>query len=327
MDSIISVKNLKKYYQVAQRQSGFLGALKSFVSREYKDVKAVDDISFTIQEGELIGFIGPNGAGKTTTLKVLSGLLYPTSGEVKIAGFEPSKRDTELLKKISLVMGQKNQLWWELPAIDTFELNRAIYEIPEKVYKKILNDLSSILQVGGLFNTPVRKLSLGERMKMELIASLLHNPKILFLDEPTIGLDVVMQKTLRDFIKQYNNEFGATIILTSHYMADVRELAKRVLIIDSGKIIYDGMLQNVVQKYSKNKTVKIVFIREIKRTDLEEYGKILAWEPPQVILSVPQDSAALVVSQILKNFAIADLTIEDISIEDVIRKIFTGKKS
>ena len=223
----VSVKNLKKYYQVFDKQPGLWGSIKSLWSRKYRDVRAVEDISFSIKEGELVGFIGPNGAGKTTTLKILSGLLFPTRGNVEVSGFVPWERKDEFLKRITLVMGQKNQLWWELPAIDTFLVNRAVYEIPKSEFETTVAELSRLLDVKDLLLTPVRKLSLGQRMKMELIASLVHKPKVLFLDEPTIGLDVVMQQTLRDFVKEYNQRYRATIILTSHNMGDVKELAER----------------------------------------------------------------------------------------------------
>src|SRR3989338_9575080 len=235
--AVIKVDKLCKYYQVHQKEPGLTGSLKSLFARKYYDVKAVDDISFEIEEGELIGFIGPNGAGKTTTLKTLSGLLYPTSGEVSVLGYTPWKRQPEFQKQFALVMGQKNQLWWDLPAIESFILNKEIYEVPAEKYQKTLDELVDLLEVRDILKIQVRKLSLGQRMKMELIAALIHSPKILFLDEPTIGLDVVMQKKMRDFIKEYNRRFKATIILTSHYMDDVKELCERVIIIDHGKLL------------------------------------------------------------------------------------------
>src|SRR6266550_4753838 len=229
---VISVSQLSKYYQVHQKEPGVLGSLKALVNRKTYTAKAVDDISFTINEGELIGFIGPNGAGKTTTLKCLSGLLYPTSGKVSVLGFTPFERKYAYLKQISLVMGQKNQLWWDLPAVDSFLLNKEIYEIPDIQYKKTLGELTELLDVKDVLQVQVRKLSLGQRMKCELIAALIHNPKVLFLDEPTIGLDVIMQQKLRDFVKAYNERYNATILLTSHYMKDVEQLCERVIIID-----------------------------------------------------------------------------------------------
>ncbi|OGD10261.1 ABC transporter, partial [Candidatus Amesbacteria bacterium RIFOXYB1_FULL_44_23] len=251
--SQISVSGLKKYYKVHQKEPGLSGSIKSLFNRKYYDVKAVDDVSFEIAEGELVGFIGPNGAGKTTTLKVLSGLLYPTSGLVSVLGYTPWDRKPAFQKQFSLVMGQKNQLWWDLPAIESFILNKEIYEVPDDKYKKTLDELVELLEVGEFLKVQVRKLSLGQRMKMELIAALIHSPKILFLDEPTIGLDVVMQKKMRDFIKQYNRKYQSTIILTSHYMDDVKELCERVVIIDHGKLIFDGKLNDIIKKYADHK--------------------------------------------------------------------------
>src|SRR3989344_1766063 len=246
---IISVSHLKRYYQTYKKEPGFLGSLRSLVHSKYETVKAVDDVSFTVDAGELVGFIGPNGAGKTTTLKCLSGLLFPTSGVVRVLGYTPFERNHQYLKQISLVMGQKNQLWWDLPAQETFLLNKEIYEIPDDQYNKTLHELVELLDVESLLKVQVRKLSLGERMKMELIAALIHSPKVLFLDEPTIGLDVVMQKKMRDFINEYNSRRKATILLTSHYMDDVKELCDRVIIIDHGKLLFDGALDDIIKKF------------------------------------------------------------------------------
>ncbi|MBI2334802.1 ABC transporter ATP-binding protein [Candidatus Daviesbacteria bacterium] len=301
----ISVKNLKKYYRVYQKEPGLWGSVKSLFVRKHYNTKAVDGVSFEIKEGELVGFIGPNGAGKTTTLKVLSGLLYPTSGQVRVGGFEPFKRQSDFQKKFSLVLGQKNQLWWDLPAMESFILNKAIYEIPDKNFKGILDKLSDMLAVGDILKVQVRKLSLGQRMKMELIAALLHSPKVLFLDEPTIGLDVVAQKNMRDFIKEYNEEFKATIILTSHDMADVKELAKRVIIIDQGKILYDGLLEKIVNKFAPFKVIKV-----------KEYSG------NYVEIQVGKNEVAEKTRELLHKFKVADLTIEDPPIEDIIRQIF-----
>ncbi|MBI2007140.1 MAG: ATP-binding cassette domain-containing protein [Candidatus Blackburnbacteria bacterium] len=326
MEQTVSVKNLKKYYRVFEKEPGISGAIKQVWARKYKDVKAVDGISFSIGAGELVGFIGPNGAGKTTTLKVLSGLLYPTAGAVKVEGFTPWERKSDFLKQISLVMGQKNQLWWELPAIETFLLNKAIYEIPDKKFEKNLSELSRLLEVEGLLRIPVRRLSLGQRMKMELIAALIHSPKILFLDEPTIGLDVVMQKTLRDFIKTYNEKYKATIILTSHYMGDVRELAKRVIIIDRGKIIYDGLLEDVVRRFAKEKIINIVFSKEPDPKKLASIGDVIDYNFPRATLSIPNESTPVTAAEILRKFSVADITIEDTPIEEIIREVFSGGK-
>lgn len=324
---IIQVDHLTKYYRVHQKEPGLSGSLKSLFNRKYYDAKAVDDISFSIKEGELIGFIGPNGAGKTTTLKCLSGLLYPTSGKVEVLGYTPFERKHPFLKQISLVMGQKNQLWWDLPAIDSFLLNKEIYEISDSVYKKTLDELVELLDVKDILQVQVRKLSLGQRMKCELIAALIHNPRILFLDEPTIGLDVVMQQKLRDFIKEYNLRYNATILLTSHYMKDVEQLCERVIIIDHGKILYDGKLEDIVKKYVKNKTLSIIFEKPVELEKLEKLGKVLEFDGPNVTLSVPREKSNHVASKLLEDFSVEDLNIEEANIEEIIRDVFTNKAS
>lgn len=323
--NLIQVKNLKKHYRVHEKEPGFLGSLKSLVSRKYKTVKAVDDISFTIDEGELVGFIGPNGAGKTTTLKCLSGLLYPTSGKVSVLGYNPWDRKPELQKQFALVMGQKNQLWWDLPALESFVLNKEIYEVPDKKYKETLADLTRLLDVKDILKVQVRKLSLGQRMKCELIAALLHSPKILFLDEPTIGLDVVMQKKMRDFIRGYNRKYGSTVILTSHYMGDVQELCKRVIIIDKGRIVFDGELSEIVEKYADHKLLSVVFAKEIDPKKLAAIGKIKTYDFPKAILSIKREAASVAAAQLLQKFPVADLNVEEAPIDDIIRELFTGK--
>jgi len=323
--SIIKVKNLKKYYKVHEKEPGLKGSIKSLFSRKYKEVKAVDNISFEVKEGELVGFIGPNGAGKTTTLKCLSGLLYPTSGTVEVLGFTPWDRKAAFQKQFSLVMGQKNQLWWDLPPIETFILNKEIYEIPDNQYQKILKKLVKLLDVQKILNIQVRKLSLGQRMKCELIAALIHNPKVLFLDEPTIGLDVVMQKTVRDFIKDYNKQFKSTILLTSHYMGDVKKLAKRVIIIDSGTLLFDGNLQDVIDRFARNKIISLVFSKEINQRELAEFGDVREYQYPKARINVPRNQAAKKASDLLDKFPVADLVIEEPPIEAIIREVFTGK--
>lgn len=325
MSSVISVKNLKKYYRVYQKEPGLVGAIKSLVNRKYLDIRAVDDISMDVSEGELVGFIGPNGAGKTTTLKILSGLLYPTAGEVSVLGFEPWRRQNQYQKQFSLVMGQKNQLWWDLPAQESFLLNKEIYEIGERQYQETLAELVNLLEVEELLNVQVRKLSLGQRMKMELIAALIHSPKLLFLDEPTIGLDVVMQKKIRDFIKEYNRRFRATIILTSHYMDDVKELCQRVIIIDYGKILFDGPLEKVISKFAKDKTITAIFNDQINKDDLAKLGKLQNFDFPKATLVVKRSDVAKVADQLLKNFPVEDLNIEEVAIEEVIRQVFSDR--
>lgn len=307
------------------KEPGVAGTLKSLFNRKYTDAKAIDGISFEIEEGELIGFIGPNGAGKTTTLKVLSGLLYPTSGEVSVLGFTPWKRKTAYLKQFSLVMGQKNQLFWDLPAIDSFNLYKEIYQISDSEYKRTLNDLVELLDVGEVLKVQVKKLSLGQRMKMELIAALIHSPKLLFLDEPTIGLDVVMQKTLREFVREYNLQKKATIILTSHYMLDVKELAKRVIIIDHGRILFDGLLAEVIKKFSANKILNVSFEKEVRASDLRVFGKVEE-KDGLFSISLKREDSSKTVEAILKKFPVEDLTIEEPQIEDIIRQVFADKR-
>ncbi|MGD9129488.1 MAG: ABC transporter ATP-binding protein [Candidatus Woesebacteria bacterium] len=326
MPPVIQVDQLKKYFKVYRKEAGLTGSIKSLWHREYEIVKAVDDISFTIDSGEIVGFIGKNGAGKTTTLKILSGLLYPTEGQVRVLGFNPWDRKTEFQKQFALIMGQKNQLWWDLPAIESFELNKAIYEISDQKYKKTLKKLVEILDVADLLNIQVRKLSLGQRMKCELIAALLHSPKVLFLDEPSIGLDVLMQKTLRDFIKDYNREFETTVILTSHYMDDVKELCPRAIIIDQGKKMFDGKLQDIIHKFARNKIISLLLSRETPKEKLAKFGQIKDFEFPKITILVPREKATAMASKMLNELSIHDLNIEEAPIEAIIREVFAQKK-
>jgi len=325
MDSVINVSNLRKTYQVSKTEPGFLGSIKSLVNRKFEEVKAVDGVSLKINEGELVGFIGPNGAGKTTTLKCLSGLLHYDTGFVSVLGFNPWERKDEFLKQIALVMGQKNQLWWDLPPIETFNLNKVIYEIPEKEYKNNLEELVTLLEVQDVINIQTRKLSLGQRMKCELIASLLHSPKVLFLDEPTIGLDVVSQKKLRDFIRAYNQKNKSTIILTSHYMDDVKELCKRIIIIDKGRLLFDGKLEEITARFADHKIISVVLAKDIDPKKLEKIGKVREYSFPKVVFFVKREVASMAASELLQHFPIADLNIEEVPIEDIIREVFTGK--
>lgn len=322
MQKAIAVENLTRTFKVHIKAEGLKGSFKSLFSRKYKIIDAVCDINLSIEQGELVGFIGPNGAGKTTTLKCLSGLLHPSSGKINVLGFAPSERRSDFLKQISLVMGQKNQLFWDLPAQETFKLNKEIYGVPDQKYHEVLDHLTTILDLGDIINQQVRRLSLGQRMKCELIASLIHTPKILFLDEPTIGLDVVTQKKLRGFIQEYNQKYQATIILTSHYMGDVEELCKRVIIIDHGKLGYDGNLEELVKKHAQHKIIKLIFLKEVNRGDLEKYGKIVEYEPLSVTLEVSREKTKEIASQILRDLPIDDLDIAEVPIETIVRKIF-----
>ena len=325
MDKAIIVDHLVKNFEVIEKKPGLKGAIDLIVSPKTKTIRALKNISFTIQPGELVGFIGPNGAGKTTTLKILSGLLYPTAGFTSVLGFDPWERKPEFLKKISLVMGQKNQLWWDLPAAETLELNRAIYEIPKKEYEEIVSELVTLLEVGKLLNIQVRRLSLGQRMRLELVAALLHTPKVLYLDEPTIGLDLIAQQKMRDFIYEYNRRHEATILLTSHNMDDLMTLARRVIVIDEGQILFDGALEELVSRFAKEKIIKVSLSREDDVKKIETIGKVKKISFPEVILSVPREAVAVAAAELLQNFPVSDLTIEEIPIEDVIRKVFKGE--
>jgi ABC-2 type transport system ATP-binding protein len=321
-DKAIIVEGLTKSFSYSERKPGLSGSLRSFIAPSKKTLQALRSVSFTIGRGELVGFIGPNGAGKTTTLKVLSGLLYPTSGFIQVLGFDPWERNPKFLKQISLVMGQKNQLWWDLPAGDTFELNKAIYEISDGKYKETLAELVKILEVEKLLGIQVRRLSLGQRMRLELIAALLHKPKVLFLDEPTIGLDVVAQQKIRDFIYDYNKRYSATIILTSHNMDDLVDLAKRVIVIDKGRLLFDGNLDDLTSKFAKSKVIKVYLGRSADIKKFEEIGKVKRYDFPQAVLSVPREASAVAAAELLQTFPVTDLTIEEEPIEDIIRRVF-----
>ena len=323
--SAISVTRLSKNYKVHKKEPGFGGSLQSFFNRKYEVVHAVRDISFEIDEGELVVFIGPNGAGKTTTLKCLSGLLYPTSGDVDVMGFRPNERKHDFLRKISLVMGQKSQLWWNLPPLETFLLNKEIYEIGDGEFNKTLGELSEMLEIQDILKVQVRKLSLGQRMKCELVASLLHHPKVLFLDEPTIGLDVLMQTVMRKFIQDYNREFGATIILTSHYMKDVEKLCKRVIVIDKGVLLFDGGLSDLTKKYRGDKLARIELDRSIDLEKINAIGKIQKREGNNFEILVPQKKIQDFARFVANEKSVLDFSIEEIPIEDVISQVFSRK--
>lgn len=325
MDKAIIVDKLIKNFEVNEKGKGVLGSLFSLISPKRKTIKALRKISFSIEQGELVGFIGPNGAGKTTTLKVLSGLLYPTSGFTQVLGFDPWERRPEFLKQISLVMGQKNQLWWDLPSIETLELNKAIYELSDREYERNLSELTDMLEVKNLLSRQVRRLSLGQRMRLELVAALLHNPKVLFLDEPTLGLDVIAQQKMRDFIYDYNRKYDATIILTSHNMDDVVDLAKRVVVIDDGKILFDGDLRELINKFAKEKLIKISLSKENDLKVFETIGEVKKVDFPSVIISVPRATAAVAAAEILQNMPVADLTIEEEPVEEIISRVFKGE--
>lgn len=325
---IIRVKNLSKTYEYYKKSPGLWASIKSLFKREKLYKEAVREINFEIGEGELVGFLGPNGAGKTTTLKMLSGILYPTSGEAKVLGHVPWKREPKYQKQFALVMGQKNQLWWDLPAMESFILNKEIYEVTDADFKENLDELVELLGIKDILDIQVRKLSLGQRMKCELVAALLHKPKVLFLDEPTIGLDVVAQKNIRDFIKNYNQKNKTTIILTSHYMEDVKELCKRVIIIEEGKIGYDGDLTSLIEKYAPYKVLKITFEGDgIKESDVQKFGEVHKFTPHSITLRVPREYAKDVAKDILSSdLPVDDILIDEVEISDVVRKIFSNGK-
>ena len=316
----ISITNLAKTYSVPERDAGLGNALKSLIHRKTRDVKAVDQISFDVDGGEIVGFLGPNGAGKTTTLKMLSGLLYPTSGTLNVLGHTPSKREREFLIQITLVMGQRNQLIWDIPVIDSLERNRAVYRISREDYTSIRDELTDLLDIGDLLSKPVRNLSLGERMKCEFAAALLHRPSVLFLDEPTIGLDVTMQRRIREFVAAYNVKYGATVLLTSHYMADVEALCKRVVIIHRGRILFDGDLADLVTKFSPHKTIIVEL--ETEGTDLTSYGDVVEADGNRYSLRVPKSETPQITAKILGDQPVIDLTVEDPPIEEVIEQVF-----
>ncbi|HEX9578676.1 MAG TPA: ATP-binding cassette domain-containing protein [Myxococcales bacterium] len=319
---MIEVEHLRKWYRVHRRPPGLRAALRSLFHRPYETVKAVDDISFTIAAGERVGFLGPNGAGKTTTLKVLSGLLHPTEGRVEVAKSRPQDRERGFLQQITLVMGQKQQLLWDLPPSETFLLNRAIYDIPWPLYEETVAELTRLLDLAPLLGKPTRQLSLGERMKCELAVALLHRPKVLFLDEPTIGLDVSMQATVRGFVREYNERFGATVLLTSHYMEDVAALCPRVMVIDKGKLIYDGSLHELVRRVRPDKRMNLRLTKPVERRDLEALGTVIEHRDVEAIVQVTQDQLQGAVARALSTLPLHDLTVEDPPLEEVMRDLF-----
>lgn len=324
--SMITVNTLHKHYTVAEKEPGFVGSLRSFVRRQTRTIRAVDGVSFEIGEGEMVGFLGPNGAGKTTTLKMLSGLLHPTSGQLEVAGFTPRERRAPFLKTITLVMGQKQQLLWDLPALDSFHVNRAIYEIPEREYDETMRQFDDILDLSSVLRKQVRKLSLGERMKCELAAALLHRPRVLFLDEPTIGLDVNMQVRIREFIAEYNRRFNATVILTSHYMDDVTALCKRIIVIDKGRIVFDGDLQGLIERSTPDKLIRLQLARNVPDDELERYARVVSRDGLRAELRVPRSETSSTAARLLAELPVDDVTIEDPPIEEVIGRIFAGER-
>jgi ABC-2 type transport system ATP-binding protein len=322
---VIEVDGLCKEFKVFRRPGGFGAALRSLFHRKYEVVKAVAGVSFKIERGERVGFLGPNGAGKTTTLKVLSGLLHPTAGSVVVDGHEPRRRAPEFLRSITLVMGQKQQLMWDLPPVETYELNRALFDVPRARYDATMRELRELLDLDVLSTKPTRQLSLGERMKCELAAALLHLPRTLFLDEPTIGLDVSMQLAIREFIRTYNERYEATVLLTSHYMDDVTALCPRIIVIDRGRLMYDGDLSALIKSVHPDKLVSFSLTGPVSPDQLSRMGTVVAHEAARVVLRVPHDQLRDVVSHSLAHLPVADLTVEDPPLEDIMRQLFRGR--
>jgi ABC-2 type transport system ATP-binding protein len=322
-ESCISLEHLSKTFRTHVRPPGVRAALRSLFHREWKSIEAVKDLSFSIGQGEVVGFLGPNGAGKTTTIKMLSGLLYPSAGRSSVLGHDPWRREESFLKQITLVMGRRNQLIWDIPAIESFEFFRLIYGIDAHQYRQTLDELTELMELGSLLQKPVRVLSLGERMRCELAAALLHRPRVLFLDEPTIGLDIVAQARFRNYIADYNKEFNATVLLTSHYMQDVEALCKRVIFIDKGEILFDGDLATLSECYAPYKTIEILIEGCADR--LASHGEIIAHSPGRVVLRVMKGETAAVTSKLLSEFKVKDITITEPPIADVVRKMFRSE--
>lgn len=319
--SVIETSGLTKIYRTYRKQPGLLGAIKGLGRRSYDEIKAADDVTFKIEEGEFVGFLGPNGAGKTTVLKMLSGLLNPTSGKARVLGFTPWDRHDEMKRQFSLLMGQKNALWWDLPARESLELNRVIYDIDRKKFTTIVGGLTELLDVTDKLDVMVRELSLGERMKMELIAALLHSPRVLFLDEPTIGLDVTSQKKVREFLRSYNSDHKIVTLLTSHYMQDIEELCHRVIIIDHGRIFYDGPLNSIIERFATYKILSLSFEDHADR-DFSGAGEVIEQLSLNVVLKVPKAKVTDTCREILAAYKVTDISVQEVPIEEVIRQVF-----
>lgn len=319
------LSGLSRQYKVHEKASGITASLKSLIKRKWKTIDAANNISFEVEQGKIVGFLGPNGAGKTTTIKMCCGLLYPTSGEVKVLGYNPWKRENEFLKKITLIMGRRNQMIWDVPAIESYEFFRAIYGIDHTEYKKTLEELTDLFDLGPLLNKPVRNLSLGERMKCELTGALLHKPQVLFLDEPTIGLDVVAQYRFRQYIADYNKKYGATILLTTHYMGDVEELCQRVIFVDKGKLIFDGNIDGLAERFLPFKIIELRFSKGMHTdVDFTKFGEIHLQNEGQMTIRVPKKDTQQVVAHFMSNLQIEDVSVSNPPITDVVRYIYEG---
>lgn len=321
---VISVQSLAKSYRVYQKTEGLMASVRGLFHREYREVQAVKNVSLEVERGEFVAFLGPNGAGKTTTLKLLSGVIYPTAGSAEVMGFVPWERKLEYRRRFALVMGQKNQLWWDLPAGESFRLHQQIYRIDTADYEKTLGELCELLDIGRLLKQPVRELSLGERMKMELTAALLHSPEVLFLDEPTIGLDVVAQHRIQQFLKSYQEERQITVLLTSHYMKDVAALCKRVVIIAQGEIKYDGSLSGIVDRFSGQKLITLQLAGDETAKGLEQFGELVSVDLPKVKIRIPRAEVPRALAAILAQRTIEDVVVEDPPLEEVIASMFSA---
>ncbi|MEZ6123866.1 MAG: ABC transporter ATP-binding protein [Planctomycetaceae bacterium] len=324
--SAIEVRNLGRTYTVYQKREGVFASIRGLFHREHREVHAVRDVSFTIEEGEMVAFLGPNGAGKTTTLKLLSGLIVPTSGTATVLGHVPWKREDTYRRRFSLVTGQKEQLWWDLPAQESFRLHKEIYRVSRDDYQARLTELSELLEVGELMSQPVRELSLGERMRMELIAALLHRPDVLFLDEPTIGLDVVSQRKVQQFLLKYQKEQRITVILTSHYMKDVEALCERAIVINKGMVIHDGRLSDIVDRFSQHKIIELHFAAGNMPNGIDRYGVVLEDRPPMLRLQVEKQKVSSSLSKILAEYQIEDVSVSERPLEDVIAELFSAQQ-
>ncbi len=321
---VIEVDRLVKHFRVHERGAGVRASLRSVVRRRYREVRAVDDVSFALAQGEIVGFLGPNGAGKTTTLKCLSGLLHPDSGSVRVLGHQPHRREAEYLSRIAMVMGQRNSLYWDLPALDAFEVHRTVYRVPQRQFRATLDELVDLLDLGPLLTKQVRVLSLGERMRCELAASLLHRPSVLFLDEPTLGLDVNAQAVLRGFLRDHNARHGSTVLLTSHYMGDVTALANRVLVIDHGRLRFDGDLATLVERHAPYRRVRVTLREAVDADRLAGYGEVVDVDGAAVTFQALRVDTAALATRLLGELPVEDVAIEDPPVEDVVRAVFAG---
>ena len=320
--AVIRVEHLKKEFEYYKKGTGLQGSLHNLFHREMLKKEAVKDISFSVERGEMIGLLGPNGAGKTTTLKMLSGILFPTAGEVEVDGYIPWERTNAFKRRFSIVMGQKNQLWWDLPASDSFYLNKCIFDVPDGEYRRTVEELSELLDVKDLMNVQVRRLSLGERMKMEILAALIHRPDILFLDEPTIGLDILSQQKIRDFLKTYNEQTKTTVILTSHYMRDIEELCRRAVIINQGQLVYDGTLADINHRMGDRKLLSLKSIEPVPREHLSLFGRVREYHGREAVLEVPKGKIKETASAILSLLPVEDFTVTEIPLEESISLFF-----